>query len=704
MNRLINQLSRNFIPSLLTSIYFVLVIITLLLPKRTLGQACRQYKAYLENNCIVPIDRYLSRSLEMSQIVGVATNFNTPGCASVFPGLGCDVNYDNECQGFNGYCPTRYWEDINLCVELKASFIIDAATNWGSEDLIFSEGSSYWVAAGQAVKDINTAYACALLREPIIGASLFEYVSSEVEKISITKNIITSFQDEFNAADALYYLDVYGNPKLNLKFKLNRIVYSHCLGEACTHYDLSKIEARMFKYYCAKKYIDDGYKALHLGIQYVQTYNDQPTGYTNTYNLCNKIRAYAASIGSFVLLDFDQSETLYYNNTPQIINDFNLSPIRPDELSASCSYLETHLTSYNSAAPIQSVINHYTGGTAPSGCFFSDRGPYILWWDNNGGYPTGADPVSDHDPTHHNAGYDVWGYDEVKWFQEVSDLYSSCAPGYLKDLVCTIRSLENSHRGYIPIPGRRKIDPWGDGVGWWRLYDHSNIKDEIKNNIWAPNDNDAVTVHYTCYEIIGECTETLSQTERHYIFSAPFPDCSTVYSWHILYPDKVTWEPVRYGSSITFTPPSDGKYQITLRRDNFAFTGPSAPNGTKSKTYSYNLESTCCVHYSGGQKTTESNKDSVIKDYFQNVLLIYPNPTDGKFTLDLTITNSLLNGFAKLDILTPFGNKIHTESFIIEQQRLIKEFDSSDFLENGVYIANIKINGISLQKKFVVAR
>jgi len=86
-----------------------------------------QAEPYLENNCFAPIDRYLARTIHMSGLVNVNTKYYVePGdhpCnfPDFIPGAGCDPDYAGDCKDFNGYCPTRYWNDINLCVELKAA-------------------------------------------------------------------------------------------------------------------------------------------------------------------------------------------------------------------------------------------------------------------------------------------------------------------------------------------------------------------------------------------------------------------------------------------------------------------------------------------------------------------------------------------------------------------------------------------------------
>jgi hypothetical protein len=124
------------------------------------------------------------------------------------------VPWDNPCNDLtyacaqpiqvcpNGYCPTRYCEDIDIAVSTKAALLLDVASTWGDEWKLVP-GTSWYQAAAKCVQDINRAYDCAGLRRPIIGAAILEWVSKAIEEKPIPERIIASFRSDpdFKASD-----------------------------------------------------------------------------------------------------------------------------------------------------------------------------------------------------------------------------------------------------------------------------------------------------------------------------------------------------------------------------------------------------------------------------------------------------------------------------------------------------------------------
>lgn len=665
--------------------------------------------AYLENNCFAPVDRYLARTITMSDLVGVNHKVwpdnnpcNTEGLPNPTKGQGCYyLNSDQYSYGYcpDGYCPEMYWCDIDLCTELKAAFIKDVAALWGSEDEMIPD-NTYYKAATIAVKDINNAYDCAGLMRPIIGASVYEYISPEqIGDVPITEDVILAFEDEMTAADEVYYLDEYLQPKINLHYNYSRIaadyiLYAHSVA------DFTNIEARMWFYYCSTKYIDDGYKDLHLGITEVETYNDEPDN-INTYNLFSKIRQYAIDKGTFVIIDGATTNEETYNGSDLSILDFNENPIRPSETDYSC--LNGELVS-NSGG---SAINHYPSCNTPFGCYESPSAPYSIVFDNNGGI-TGVPYTSDPDPGK------MWGFDEARWFYEVNkidNIGDACASNLLQSLMCGIRTLETTTRGYIQVPGKRTIGPWDsfNYIAWYRLYDHPDIKNAIYNvsentGVWKPNDNTSINMQTVCGEINNDdCDAHHFQEETSFIFSVPNPDCSTVYTWHIQNPDGA-WQPFTYGTSRTFDLPTEGDYTISLRQDNLGYD-PST-YGTIEHSFVKNLKY-CCGPYHETEKVGDSNQNddnNSEKIALPSVLEIYPNPTTGNFTLELQLGEHSAEQIAQLEIRNLLGKIIYNKSLMVQNGTLKEEINLTSQLQAGIYIANVIGVKNTLQKKFLCVK
>lgn len=162
--------------------------------------------------------------------------------------------------------------------------------------------------------------------------------------------------------------------------------------------DLNRIEARMWFYYRATRYIDCGYEALHMGQVHLYTANDR--GMKKTYELFNRIRGYAAihARRHKVLLD---AHTHGVNVCGKLLFDYHAMP-----------FTRAALPNEDGERLVLVREGFSEGGENPNG-FTDDVMPYLMEYDNWGGR------MVDHPERYSRqqlSQMDWWGYDQIGWF------------------------------------------------------------------------------------------------------------------------------------------------------------------------------------------------------------------------------------------------------------------------------------------------
>ena len=122
--------------------------------------------------------------------------------------------------------------------------------------------------------------------EMILQACVFEWVVQRMEEIEIPLHVLAAFDQPLTRRNFVWEDALYQNPPKG--FVDPRILPTSKHGGIP---DLSRLEARMWFYYRATRYIDCGYEALHLGQIHITTSQDR--GFTKTRELIDKIREYA---------------------------------------------------------------------------------------------------------------------------------------------------------------------------------------------------------------------------------------------------------------------------------------------------------------------------------------------------------------------------------------------------------------------------
>jgi len=254
----------------------------------------------------------------------------------------------------------------------------------------------------------------------LVQAALFEAVGTDVTNIPIPAWVFQTFGLPVESRSFVYN---------DMLFPNGRGVNHWGLGRSIP--DIRQLETRFWYYYLAKRYIDLGYEAFHLGQIKETGYYD--TDYANWWDLCNKIRRYAAAnaLRKYVLLDAHCKGIK--SDSGNLLLDFDSYPQRPNDVEPpENAVLEMGRSIYGSTL----------GGMHPSG-WSCTHSPYIVEFDNFG--------LSSHPGTPNQEPY-VWGYDEITWFAKQPDQYRN---NYLIYAWNWIRQYATN--GWLQMPGTRPL-------------------------------------------------------------------------------------------------------------------------------------------------------------------------------------------------------------------------------------------------------
>lgn len=575
----------------------------------------------IESPCIAGIQKQIARSVNAENLAEWITKAKcggwigvngTPYDEALVPNGDVPVNcvppYDR-CYG--RYCPDKYCSIIKSFVDMKASFILRAANTWGNH-LDLQPGTPFYQGMKQIVIDINAAYDCAGLRRPVIQGTIFENIDDAVSGVPIPADVINAFKTTVGFDNA-YYLDGSGLPKV-INFNPSRLRKIPTSVPWPNSPDITRIESKMWFYYLSKMYIDFGYKSIHLG--QMTNWAEYDPSYIHTTIILNKIRAYAQSKNTFVLLSEENKKAAKFPGTNTFMYDFDSRPLFPREISnpsvcgeynctnTPTNYLPgTPCSNETFPAVIDQCIMTGAGnssGISPlSGCSLPFQ-PFSTYFDFGKGMFDDTHPPS----AGCNGFHGVWGWDDARWFAEgISS--QNCRVFWMQDAICRMRQYYNGF-GFVAAPGilytnrpenmdkflTEHTNPTSDGR--YLLTDEVLVKNAIISS-WTVNQNPEIVSDYTCGSaIIGKCSQfNLDKKVRTYHFSISNPDCTSSYSWHVKTPNN-TWLEMTYGSKRDIAVTTAGVYTIYLRIDNLGL-----PGGVKQIAYEQLLEPFCCITPAG---------------------------------------------------------------------------------------------------------
>ena len=212
--------------------------------------------------------------------------------------------------------------------------------------------------------------------------------------------------------------------------------------------DISKLETRLWFYYCCRRYIDCGYEAIHLGM--IGLMDRQDPGHRHWFNLLERLRHYAQEHARRHWVLFNSQVPYGIVEDGRLLLDHHQMQLRPVEV---VRHPEQCILE---AGYGDTLYGRSLGGVTPSG-WACDHLPYYIQFDN--GYPTGK--------TGQPIGFPyAWGSCEIDWYARQSETYRNEWLLYADDWL-----RRNDPAGFLQAPGRVPLgEPLERTSGPRRLY------------------------------------------------------------------------------------------------------------------------------------------------------------------------------------------------------------------------------------------
>ena len=259
--------------------------------------------------------------------------------------------------------------------------------------------------------------------EIILQACVFEIAYKQMEQFKIPASVFEAF----------------GLPVEDRGFCLKEMIFPQkpkgfVWEEEIAIPDLNRLEARLWFYYRATRYIDAGYEALHLGQIHLYTANDR--GMVKMAELMEMIRDYATlhARRHKVLMDAHSHGISIHG---KLLLDYHAMPFtRYPVLDRPGEKLVLVREGFSE------------GGVNPNG-WSADAMPYLMEYDNWGGKV--VENFSDH-TYEERAFMDWWGYDQIGWFANQDE------EGQKHFLEYTYKwTAINNVNAYFEVPFRRSL-------------------------------------------------------------------------------------------------------------------------------------------------------------------------------------------------------------------------------------------------------
>ena len=323
--------------------------------------------------------------------------------------------------------PAKHFEDnLRLIKRLRPRFIGRAAYAW---DCPGDDEKHYRIAAENATR------VHAIDPDIVLQACVFETVYSSQSPEAKKRTFSRAGVETLPVPDWVFR--EFGQPVVERAFDYEGIVYADGRrrdqwGPGASVPDVSRLEARMWLYYRAKRYIDAGYDAIHFGQPELMGRNDRD--FSHWAGLLARVRRYAAEHGRrrYVLLDAHVSVRPGHRNLMRagtFLWDFASFPLRPVE--------EPQFPLATLRARPGTLYGRLPGGLHPSG-WRCDVLPQLYEFDN---CSSGLRKPG---------GILVWGCDEATWFANLQPSLRNQVLHQFYEWVW-----RNSPGGHLQLPGRR---------------------------------------------------------------------------------------------------------------------------------------------------------------------------------------------------------------------------------------------------------
>ena len=235
-----------------------------------------------------------------------------------------------------------------------------------------------------------------------------------------------------------WVFEEFGLPAEERNFRYDAMLYpdgtyvNHWGEDGGSVEDIRQTETRMYIYYRARCYIDDGFEAIHFGQVHLIGAKDE--GFRYWKETLGRVRRYAKEHARrhFVLCD---AHTHGITVDGEALFDYNAWPLRLKEIPDKplCCVLEKGY--------FDSIWGRSHGGKTPSG-WEADPLPYLVEFDNFDRHPGAPLPTVD---SHY-----AWGYDEIDWLMLHTKEERAEIIRYVYDF---IRNTDPC--GHLEMPSRR---------------------------------------------------------------------------------------------------------------------------------------------------------------------------------------------------------------------------------------------------------
>ena len=326
-------------------------------------------------------------------------------------------------------------EDIRMLKNVGAKFIGRAACQWGNggDDEHFRKCQETAELIHQADPDI------------LLEACVFEAVNEGANNVSIPVWVFEEFRLKPQQRNFRYDAMLYDGGKFRNRWRPGWSVP-----------DMSKLETRMWFFYHARRYIDAGYEALHLGQVHIMDQND--LGHKHWNDMLTHVRAYAAKHARRHLV-LCNAHTHGIVENGKLLFDFHCWPVRVKEVVGSPQKGILEATTAYEYGKVDAIYGRSKGGQTPSG-WKCEHLPYIVELDNWGSSSKGGQAIG---PCW------VWGYDDICWFARQPVAYRNEWLRYAWNWV-----REHDPNGWLEMPGQRRLADPVDGVDAY----YANTKSE----------------------------------------------------------------------------------------------------------------------------------------------------------------------------------------------------------------------------------
>lgn len=274
------------------------------------------------------------------------------------------------------------------------------------------------------------------------------------------------YEDRFKVPD--YVFEAFGLPVEERGFRVKDMLFPEqpkgsIWGDEGGLPDLNRLEARMWFYYRATRYIDAGYEALHMGQIHLYTANDR--GMKKMAQLMQMIRDYAKvhARRHKVLMD---AHSHGINIGGKLLLDYHAMP-----------FTKVALLDRQGEKLVMVREGFSEGGKNPNG-WSDDVMPFLMEYDNWGGKV--LDDFSKYS-YEERATKDWWGYDQIGWFANQDE------KGQRHFLEYTYKwTAINNVNAYFQVPFRRTLDKAAVKMlradnGEWDYQDYYQINTKSKD-------------------------------------------------------------------------------------------------------------------------------------------------------------------------------------------------------------------------------